>query len=137
MTDRPGMFTWPGDLRSGMVSDRLSCAVKPFGGPGGHAQRAVAERDGRGRVDVGLAQHDIVAADHAVGVEGEGPVMPCGGGCACGGSGRGGGPACGVRARGQRAARENQAGRGGESRGGERGESPDAGEPGPGMSGLW
>ena len=70
-------------------------------------------------------------------VEGEDPVMPCRGGCACGGSGRGGGPACGVRARGQRDARENQAGRGGESRGGDRGESPGAGEPGLGMSGRW
>ena len=49
-------------------------------GPGRHAQRAVAERDGRGRVGVGLAEHDVVAADHAVRIEGEGPVMPRRGG---------------------------------------------------------
>src|SRR6266568_4463470 len=28
--DSPGITTWPGDLRSGKVSDRLSWAVKPF-----------------------------------------------------------------------------------------------------------
>src|SRR5216683_7132736 len=29
ITDRPGMFTCPGDLRPGKVSLRFSCAVKP------------------------------------------------------------------------------------------------------------
>src|ERR1700730_14507318 len=30
MTDRPGAVTWPGDLRDGIVSDRLSWAVNPL-----------------------------------------------------------------------------------------------------------
>ena len=30
IADRPGICTWPGERRYGMVSLRLSCAVKPF-----------------------------------------------------------------------------------------------------------
>ncbi len=30
IVDRPGMFTWPGDSRYGIVSLRFSCAVNPF-----------------------------------------------------------------------------------------------------------
>src|SRR5437763_7946668 len=30
MLDRPGMVTWPGDSRFGMVSLRFNCAVNPF-----------------------------------------------------------------------------------------------------------
>jgi hypothetical protein len=30
IADKPGMFTWPGDSRDGIVSLRFSCAVNPF-----------------------------------------------------------------------------------------------------------
>ena len=127
ITDRPGMFTWPGDFRSGMVSDRLSCAVKPFA-----AQAATPSAplpSGIDAVGLMLGWPSTMSSRLTTpsGSRAKVAVAPRRGGRGCR-SARADPVAASA---GSRAAREDQAGRGGEGRGGDRGQPPGAGDRAP------
>ena len=76
IADRPGMFTWPGDSRYGIVSLRFSCAVNPFA-----AHAATPSEPLPSGIDwlaggVRRAEHDVGFGDHAGRVQRERTVLP-------------------------------------------------------------
>jgi|SRR5712691_8244753 len=63
MTDRPGMVTWPGDLRAGMVSDLLSWAVNPFAAQAAAASEPLPSGMDAVGLTLGRTVHGAVTSD--------------------------------------------------------------------------
>ena len=76
---RPGICTWPGESRLGMVSLRLSCAVNPLAAQAATPSEPLPSGSDCVVGGVRLAEDDVGPRDDAAGVLREGAVLPGGG----------------------------------------------------------